>query len=367
MSKAHKTLRFSLRTLPSSIEIAIGENLLESDFLLKLCSESKKKIAIIADNAVAPIGETLKKRLKSDLFIFEGKETSKTREAKQSLEDELMKAKFGRDTLLIALGGGVTTDLVGFLASTYMRGVPLILVPTTLLAMADAAIGGKTGVDTPFGKNLIGSFYHSIATLIDTTLLKTLPKAEWLNGLAEILKYGLITDESHWKFCEDHCDHWQNPNILSDLILSSISAKMKVVEEDPEEQGKRRILNFGHTIAHALEQISHYQVPHGIAVAMGCQAESYLSYYLGYLCETDFERILKLYRNCEFPATLPKAFQAKKFLEAMHLDKKSKGGDPRFVLIDRIGNCLPFEGEYCRAIAQSDLDALISWLEMTYG
>jgi 3-dehydroquinate synthase len=364
---ALKTVTFSPRPPAPRIEVSIGDGLLDSDYLPELCRTSKRRIALIADAALAKtIGEKLKKRLSASLFIFDGGEPSKTRETKHRLEDELLKERFGRDTLLIALGGGVATDLVGFLASTYMRGVPLILIPTTLLAMVDASIGGKTGLDTSFGKNQIGTFYHPTAIIIDTAVLATLPQKEWLNGLAEILKYGLIGDASLWKFCEEHAAHWQKPDILSHLIQSSISAKMKVVEDDPEEKELRRILNFGHTVGHALEQISRYQIPHGAAVAMGTQAESYLSHLLGYLSENELKTILRLYKNFEFPVCLPKAFTAKQFFASMDLDKKSKGGQPRFVLIDRIGHALPFDGAYCRPISTSDFNALATWMELTH-
>jgi 3-dehydroquinate synthase len=352
-----------LRLPPPRLEIAIEENLLGGDYLAKICREAKRRVAIVADVSVKTVGEKLKRELSAELFLFDGKEASKTRETKQRLEDELLQKRFGRDTLLIAVGGGVATDLTGFLASTYMRGVPLILVPTTLLAMVDAAVGGKTGVDTPAGKNLIGSLYFPIAIAIDPSVLQSLPEAEWLNGLAEILKYGLISDETIWSFCEERS--WKKN--IAELILASLRAKMNTVEKDPDEKGLRRILNFGHTTAHAIEQASRYQIPHGLAVAIGCQAESFLSCHLGYLSEETLERILALYQRLGFPRTAPHAFSKKEIFGAMQLDKKGKEGLPRFVLIDRIGNTLPFDGEYCRKIEAADFDALAEFLELRHG
>jgi 3-dehydroquinate synthase len=246
------------------------------------------------------------------------------------------------------MGGGATTDLVAFIASTYMRGIPLVLIPTTLLGMVDASIGGKTGVDTPFGKNLIGTFYLPKAIFIEPELLKSLPEKEMKNGLSEILKYGLIEDASIW----EKCARWKEEIFF--LVHSSISCKVKIVGQDFEEKtGLRRILNFGHTVGHALELLSHYEMAHGEAVALGCMAESYLSHLLGYLSAHELEKILSLYRKLGY------AF--KKF--ALSMDKKGKEGSFRFVLIDRIGHCVPFDGEYCRDVPRKELDQLIEWMK----
>jgi len=323
--------------------------------LKETCHALSLRGAILADATLAKThGAALQKALGYELIPVPSGEAFKTRETKQALEDELLKRKLGRDTVLVALGGGVTTDLVGFLASTYMRGVPLVLIPTSLLAMVDAAIGGKTGVDTPLGKNLVGTFYLPKAIFIDVDLLKTLPPKEWLNGLAEVLKYGLIESPAIWEQCEKD---WKK-NVES-LIRDSIQCKMKVVEQDPQEKGLRRILNFGHTVGHALELISHYKIAHGEAVAIGCMAESYLSHLLGFISQETLERILRTYGKLGYSL---KKFEAKPFLAALALDKKAKGGEPRFVLIDRIGHCLPFDGAYCQPVKQTDLEKMIEWM-----
>lgn len=320
-------------------------------FDFHLCHSIAKRGVILIDAAIAHThGPALQKSLGYELIEVPSGEEHKTRETKQKLEDELFKRKIGRDSLLVAVGGGVTTDLVGFLASTYMRGVPLVLIPTTLLAMVDAAIGGKTGVDTPFGKNLVGSFYLPKAIFIDTELLKTLPEKEMRNGYSEILKYGLIEDSQIWQ-------RWRD---LSFSIRASIACKVKVVSEDFEEtKGLRRILNFGHTVGHALEMLSHFQMPHGEAVALGCMAEGYLSHLLGHLSKQDLETILELYRslNYRFKKVDPRAF-----LDAMALDKKAKGGHTRFVLLEKIGACVSFGGEYCTAVKQDALDEMVRWM-----
>jgi 3-dehydroquinate synthase len=330
--------------VPPKTEIYFG-----LDPLAELSQQTAKRGVIFADVAIAEShGALIQKITGYELIAIKGE---KTREAKQALEDELFKRKIGRDTLFIALGGGTVTDLIGFLASTYMRGVPLILIPTTLLGMVDAAIGGKTAVDTPFGKNLIGSFYLPKAILIDLRMLHTLPEKEMKNGLSEILKYGLIQNREIW----EKCVHWRKELLF--LIRESIHCKIKIVAEDFEEKkGLRRVLNFGHTVGHSLELISEYKMTHGEAVALGCMAESYLSHSLGYLSQEEWQKILHCYQSLGY--RFPKIDQ-KAFLEALSMDKKGKGEEPRFVLIEKIGQALSFQGEYCRTVPRKELEEML--------
>ncbi|EKE07846.1 MAG: hypothetical protein ACD_17C00501G0006 [uncultured bacterium] len=323
--------------------------------LLESCST--KQGVILVDSAITHShGKAIQKQLHYELIEVPSGEKNKTRKVKETLEDELSKRKMGRDSTIVAMGGGVTTDLVGFMASTYLRGLPLVLLPTTLLAMVDAAIGGKTGVDTPFGKNLIGSFYLPKAIFIEIDFLKTLPEKEMKNGLSEILKYGLIQKSSIWKTCQGN---WQQE--ISSLIEQSIQCKVDIVQKDYEEKGGlRRILNFGHTVGHALELISHYQMGHGEAVALGCMAESFLSHLLGYLPEESLHEILILYQKLGYAF---KELDTPAFLQALQMDKKTKNGVPRFVMIDAIGHAVPFDGEYCRTAAVKDLEELTQWMQ----
>jgi 3-dehydroquinate synthase len=336
-----------------STELYIGRNLLTTDRLLGLCGPLRT--VLVVDAAIKDLyAVELARRIHADILTIPSGETAKSLETATYLIDELLKRGCGRDTLLIALGGGVTTDLVGFVASVYMRGIPLILIPTTLLSMVDAAIGGKTAINTPHGKNLMGTIFPPKAILADLNTLQTLPEKERLNGLAEILKMGLIFDASIWKMAESD----------PDLILKAIQGKIAIVEQDPTERGLRRILNFGHTIGHALEALANYEIPHGEAVALGCVVEAYLSLQLGYLAEGDFEEIRARYQ-C-FPLKLPEVYRRARFLQAMAHDKKKALGEIRFVLIDRIGHALPFEGAYCRAVVQSELESTLDWMERTY-
>ncbi|MDE3045795.1 MAG: 3-dehydroquinate synthase [Verrucomicrobiota bacterium] len=338
-------ITLSLSLPQPTTQLHLGHGLLESDLLTSLCEGHR--IALVADEALETLyAAPLAARLGADLFLIPSGEKAKTEEAKQRLIEQLLEKKHDRNTLLLALGGGTTTDLVGFVASIYLRGVPLILIPTTLLAMVDASIGGKTAINTPFGKNLLGTLYYPKAVVADLNTLQTLSPQERLNGLAEIVKMGLIADAT---ILEEQS--------FSSLIEKAIRAKISIVEQDPTERGLRRILNFGHTIAHALETVSNYQMPHGQAVAIGCAVESYLSHTLGYLSATDLARIPRI------SVSLPKNYQRQALLEAMKRDKKNRQGSIRFVLIDQIGRAFPFDGDYCRSVNEKELEPALDWME----
>ncbi len=332
--------------------------------LAGFCQNISSRGVLLAEENVARIhGSHLLAKLPPgyELISFPSGEAAKTRETKKFLEDELLRRKLGRDALIAAAGGGVATDLAGFAAATYMRGVPLVLIPTTLLGMADAAIGGKNGVNVPSGKNLIGATFFPKAVFIDFDLLRTLPPAEWLNGLAEILKAGLIAKEAIWKLCEEQGPSWKSS--LHTLARDAIAAKIEVIEQDPYEKGYRRILNFGHTVGHALERLSGYKMAHGEAVSIGCMAESYLSRLIGLLPADAFERICMLYKKLNVSIRLPSSFRAADFHDALTIDKKAANQEARFVLIDRIGHAAPFGGAYCKAVSKKELDALTDWLK----
>lgn len=320
-------------------------------FSAEVCHAISKQGAILVDANIAnTIGAKFQNTLDYELIPIPH---GKTREIKQLIEDELFKRKLGRDSVIVAIGGGATTDLSGFIAATYMRGVPLVLVPTTLLAMVDAAVGGKTGVDTPFGKNTVGCLCLPKAIFIDTSLIADLPEKEMKNGMAEILKYGLVDNEDIWK----RCGNWQNE--IEFLIREGVACKKKIIEKDFNDQGLRRILNFGHTVGQGLELIFEYKIAHGEAVAIGCMAESYLSYLMGYLEKEILEQILNQYRKLGYAL---KKFDPKALLNAMTMDKKAKEGLPRFVLIDRIGHAMEFEGQYCRTADGKELEKMITWM-----
>ena len=309
------------------------------------------KFAIITDTHIEKLyGQSLCNHLYSlgidvQLFSFPAGESSKTRATKEKLEDALLLEGFGRDTTIIALGGGVVTDLAGFLASTFCRGVELILIPTTLLAMVDAAIGGKTGVNTELGKNMIGSFYPPHQLLICPEFLKTLPENEWFNGAVEMLKAGLIADAEFF--------HQFSEIPIPQAIERALEIKRRIIAQDPHEKGLRRILNLGHTIGHALETLSNYQISHGKAVAAGIVLEAEISYEMGLLKKEALELIKKRFPPVE------RSFDFQALFEVLCRDKKAVDGTPRFVLLQDIGVPYFAEGAYCTEVPREILQKII--------
>lgn len=314
-------------------------------------------IAVITDTKVEKLFARLLFKRNAPIFSFPAGEKSKTRKTKEKIEDGLIRKGFGSDTVIVGLGGGVVTDLAGFVAATYCRGVRLVLIPTTLLGMVDAAIGGKNGVNTSNAKNRIGTIYFPELIVIDTDFLKTLSEKEMLMGGAEILKYGLIDDPSLFQALPKLF------NSIEKTIEKSIHVKMRVVGEDPEEKkGLRRVLNFGHTIGHAIETIENYKISHGEAVAIGLLVESYISHLIGYLSSPNFHKIERLLANSDFPYVISSKVTKQKMLSAMARDKKAKAQIPRFVLIEDIGKVVPFDGEYCSSVPAEILGKALDWM-----
>lgn len=343
-----------------STELHVGRNLFHNATVPHLIKKWGHRAVLITDPTVAELyGTQLSTKWQTDLIVIPKMgESAKSREMKEWIEDQLFAGRYGRDTVLLALGGGAITDLVGFVASTYLRGIPLLLFPTTLLAMIDAAIGGKTGIDTQYGKNLLGSYYPPKAIIADLTTLKSLPHAEWQNGLAEILKAALIANPALWPLCDNS---WRSK--LEQIAPLAMQVKIDTIEQDPLEKGLRRILNFGHTIAHALEAVSFYQIAHGEAVAIGLMAESFLSMRMGLLENNAFEQIIARIESSGFLLQLPETYDRSKFLKALAYDKKTARGVLRFTLIERIGKAASFEGAYCCPVPQEILLDMIEWME----
>jgi 3-dehydroquinate synthase len=256
------------------------------------------------------------------------------------LYDRLVQKKFERSSALIALGGGVIGDLTGFVAATYQRGVPFIQVPTTLVAQVDASIGGKTAVNHKHGKNLIGAFYQPSLVYSDVSALSSLPDRDFRSGMAEVIKYGVITDENFFSFLESNVDRilQRDPDSLLTAVNRSSRIKADVVQQDEREGGLRRILNYGHTLGHALETITGYRaLTHGEAISIGMVYAAKLSERLG-LCGPDVTvRQVALLRAFGLPVNLPKVRPAD-ILDCMERDKKVKDGKIHFVLADRIGH-----------------------------
>lgn len=276
------------------------------------------------------------------LILFKASEANKRLSSLEWLARQLAQGGADRKSALVAVGGGVTGDVVGFLASIYMRGIPHFHVPTSLLAQVDSSIGGKTGVDLPEGKNLLGTFYQPRAIWMDPGFLETLPAEELRQGMAEVVKTAMIGDEVLWKFLESHSEaiKRREPDALIRVISACCILKAKVVESDEKEAGYRRVLNLGHTVGHALERLSDYQIHHGDAVAMGLVAAMTLSARMGRTSKTDLSRLENLCSSWSLPIRLPRTFSPEAVLEALKTDKKRMKGTLHFILPVGIGEVL---------------------------
>lgn len=275
------------------------------------------------------------------VLAFDIREETKTRETWAAITDQLLVRGLGRDTTLVALGGGVVGDVVGFVAATYMRGLPVVQVPTTLLAMVDASVGGKTGVDTPHGKNLVGAFHQPSAVIIDPALLETLPAEHYRGGFAEIIKHGVIADPVYFAAVHDFLqrqgkDGAQRLFELAPIIERSVQIKAGIVTRDEREAGLRKVLNFGHTIAHAIEAATSYRMLHGEAVAIGMVIEARMAVRLGVAERGIAAEIMSVCEAAGLPTAMP-AVKAESLIEFSHADKKARGGRVEYALPRRIG------------------------------
>jgi 3-dehydroquinate synthase len=307
-----------------------------------------KRYGIIADDHVAALfGERLLASLgnngiEAEMITFAQGEGSKNLATVAELSSRLARSGFDRKDGLLALGGGVTGDITGFVAASYMRSIPFAQIPTTLLAQVDSSVGGKTGVDLPEGKNLVGAFYQPKAVFIDSLVLRQLPKSELLNGLAEVIKYGIIYDLDFFKFLEMSLKDILalDLQVLEDVIARCCKIKAAVVEADEKESDLRRILNFGHTIGHAVEAVSDYKLAHGSAVAMGMVAAAELAVLKGILDGREKERIENLIHKFGLPVTIPPEYDRARIQEYLLADKKTIGGKIFFVLPTTIGRVI---------------------------
>lgn len=305
------------------------------------------KVFIVTDQNVAPhYLEKLILELDSyqcNSLILPGGETHKNQQSLFLIYEELIKKHHSRDTTIIALGGGVIGDLTGFAASTYLRGVPFIQIPTTLLAQVDASVGGKTAINHPLGKNMIGSFYHPTAVIIDFNTLKTLPERDFTAGMAEIIKYAFLEGGVFLSQVEDYLahkndlDHAKN---LGELIQLSCAVKIDYVIEDEKEKGSRALLNLGHTLGHALESYTNYQRwLHGEAVAIGLYFSAVLSHILGYLPSKYVRSLELLIQQANLVSRIPKDIDLKSLYRLMLSDKKVLNQQLRFILMKEPGQC----------------------------
>ncbi len=326
-------------------DILVRPGLLHAAGLILRRLTHSNKAAVITDSTVGPLhADTLSASLTAAGFSVIRVEVPAGEDHKILSEtlpifDRLLRANIDRSTPIIALGGGVVGDVAGFVAATILRGVPFLQVPTSLLAMVDASVGGKTGVNHPAGKNLIGAFHQPIAVLIDPAVLKTLPPRELRGGLAECIKHDIIRDAEAFSRLERDITKALALDLdyLCDLIAHNVAIKAKVVEADPKEKGERAHLNFGHTFGHAIEHVSQYQYSHGESIALGMVAAAALAHDLGMIDDSARRRIIAVIEKAGLPVrgvTLDTA----ELLAVANADKKVKDGRLRFVLPDRIGH-----------------------------
>lgn len=307
-----------------------------------------QQVAIITNETVAPLYlqpvlDALGQR-QVDVYQLPDGEAYKTLASYEAVTTFLLNAKHNRSTCLIALGGGVVGDLCCFVAATFQRGVDFIQIPTTLLAQVDSSVGGKTAVNHPAGKNMIGAFYQPKAVLADTSVLATLPPREYAAGLAEVVKYGVIDDAEFFVWLEDNVAGLlaRSPQVLQQVILRSCASKAKVVSEDERESGRRAILNYGHTFGHAIEKVAGYgQWLHGEAVAIGMVMAAHLSVRHCGFAPTDARRLESLLAALGLPTTLGKhELTVDAMVEAMGMDKKVSDGRLKFVLAQSLGDVI---------------------------
>ena len=336
----------------ASYDILIGAGLVQQlgTILQEYCPAAA--YAVITDSHVAKLyGEDVVQRLsasgyRAELLEFPAGEWNKTRETWAGLSDRMLAARFGRDSAVIALGGGVVNDVAGFVAATYLRGVPLVQVPTSLLAMIDSSIGGKTGVDVPAGKNLLGAFHQPRAVVADPDLLGSLSSVQLAAGLAEAVKHGVIADAEYFAFLETEyaAIFAKHAPALERLVRRSVEIKAGVVAQDEREHGRRAILNFGHTVGHAIEATSKYEVLHGEAVAIGMVYEARVAESLGVAATGTARRIVGVLERLHLPIERPEASQVDDLLDAMRSDKKVRAGEIRLALPSGIGGAYGNDG-----------------------
>lgn len=330
-----------------SYSLHIGQNLLDKpDLILPLLRG--KQVLLVSNTTVAPLyleGFTLNlsqanPELKIKTCILPDGEAYKDLKHLELIWDLLLKEGFGRKATLIALGGGVVGDMTGFAAACYQRGVDFIQIPTTLLSQVDSSVGGKTGVNHPLGKNMLGAFWQPRLVLADTQVLKTLPSRELAAGMAEVIKYGLLGDLAFLSWLEENMPGLMagNSQLLGEAITRSCQCKADIVAEDERESGKRALLNLGHTFGHAIEtEMGYGQWLHGEAVAVGMWLATDLSRRLGWLTKADLERVEKLLLAAQLPVKPPLTMTPKSFLQHMAVDKKNIDGQLRLILLKQLG------------------------------
>lgn len=352
------------KIVDDSYEIEIGFHLMD-----KLIEDLKNdllkgisKFAVITDSNVKNLyAETIVKKLmeagyQTDIFVFPAGEINKTRKTKENIEDAMLEKGYRRDCCIIAVGGGVVTDLAGFVAGTFGRGIPFINYATTLLAAADASVGGKTAVDTPLATNLIGLFNQPKKVYLDIATWETLPKRQISSGLAETIKHACMASRNFFDYLNENMDEILNVEKKSCEYIAEENCKIKdgIVMRDEKEAGLREVLNLGHTVGRAIETVSGYRLMHGEALSIGLVAEVKLSYKLGYMTEQEMKEVINLLKKAKLPINIPDYIDREELVRKLYTDKKVKNGKLRFVLQNGIGDVVEFsKGVFAITIEES--------------
>lgn len=312
--------------------------------------DKRRKVCVVSDSRVAniyqkdiefQIGGKCEKLI---FFIFPEGEASKNTATIGKLYETLIRSQFDRSDILIALGGGVVGDMTGFAAATYLRGIDFIQIPTTLLSQVDSSIGGKTGVDHMGYKNMVGAFKMPKLVYMNLSVLNTLSREQFSSGMAEVIKHGLIKDASYYEYIRDNAEPIKalSHEHIEHIVEGSCNIKREVVEKDPEEKGERALLNFGHTIGHAIEKLSDFKLFHGQCVAIGMVAAAYISHKRGYITEYELHDLTNLLEQFELPIRVPADFSMKieDIIDATKNDKKRSGSKIKFILLKNIGSAI---------------------------
>lgn len=351
-------------TYGTSYPIRIGTDILgslwpqiETDF------EKLNKFIITDENLVSAghLEKLVGQRSIPTFIIKPAGETSKNINTVISIIETMEKAYLGRDTLVVALGGGTVGDIAGFAAAIFKRGVQVVQIPTTTVAQADSAIGGKTGVDSSVSKNAFGAFWHPAAVFIDVATLATLDERQYRAGLVESVKHAIIADAEYFEFLENNIDLvlQRKPGVLEKIAYKNCQIKGSVVETDPQEKNKRRILNYGHTIGHAVEAAGGYELLHGEAVAIGIIAAGLIEIEMGLSKPERLDKIRRILEKLEVPVKLPPNLAEKDLIELLQHDKKAVNKWPRFVLVSDIGRVYTRNGQYAVEVARELVEEIL--------
>ena len=360
------------KVVDDSYDVQIGRGLTSSliqDMKQGLVGDVKK-FAVITDSNVeklyaVPIQEALQNAgFVAERFVFPAGEKSKVRETKEMVEDAMLVKGFRRDCCVVAVGGGVVSDLAGFVAGTFGRGVPFVNYATTLLSAADASIGGKTAVDTELATNLIGLIYQPKKVYVDIDTWKTLPRKHLINGMAETVKHACLADRDFFEYIENHVNEILDcaPEVCEYISEKNCNVKYQVVMKDEKEKSLREILNLGHTVGRAIETVSDYRLLHGEALAIGMTAQVNLGCKLGFLTEEERDRVTALQKKIGLPVQIPDYIDREELIRKLYTDKKVRDGKLRFVFQKGIGEVMTFGNDvYARPTSEDEIrDVLLS-------